>query len=198
MPSLTVPARRRRRRWPVDGIDQAGDQALDESGCSSRKSVATIRWVVDELPVGPQVGLVDQHVSATLEDQAVAHGSGTQAPSMVAGLERGERVGVVLRAGSSRRRRRRCRSRSPAPPARPEARRPGCCPATASRASSREVVGRVDPSGTTSEAPPEVVPDTMRSASPSDCGKPLIAGLGPMNVTSMASAKAPRWPRCRR
>ncbi len=39
---------------------------------------------------------------------------------------------------------------------------------------------------TTSAAPPDVVPAMIRTASPSDCAKALIAGLGPMNVMSMA------------
>ena len=43
---------------------------------------------------------------------------------------------------------------------------------------------------TTRNAPPDVAPDTMRSASPSDLAKPLIAGLGPMYVASMASANS--------
>ena len=46
------------------------------------------------------------------------------------------------------------------------------------------------PSRTTSEAPPDVVPATMRRASPSDCEYPLMAGLGPMNDMSMASANS--------
>ena len=39
---------------------------------------------------------------------------------------------------------------------------------------------------TTSEAPPEVAPATMRRASPFDFTKPLMVGLGPMKVASMA------------
>ncbi len=44
------------------------------------------------------------------------------------------------------------------------------------------------PSRTTSCAPPDVEPATMRTASPFDFTKLLIAGLGPMNVASMAPA----------
>ena len=44
------------------------------------------------------------------------------------------------------------------------------------------------PSLTTRAAPPEVVPATMRTASPSVWAKALMAGLGPMNVASMPSA----------
>ena len=46
--------------------------------------------------------------------------------------------------------------------------------------------GESIPSATTRLAPPEVVPATIRSASPFDWAKPLIAGLGPMNVASIA------------
>ena len=42
----------------------------------------------------------------------------------------------------------------------------------------------------TRNAPPDVDPPTMRSASPSDWAKPLMAGLGPMKLASMASAKS--------
>ena len=42
------------------------------------------------------------------------------------------------------------------------------------------------PSRTTSCAPPEVAPETMRTASPFDCANALMAGLGPMNVASIA------------
>ncbi len=46
--------------------------------------------------------------------------------------------------------------------------------------------GESIPSATTRLAPPEVVPATIRNASPSDWANPLIAGLGPMNVASIA------------
>ena len=46
------------------------------------------------------------------------------------------------------------------------------------------------PSRTTRKAPPEVLPDTMRMASPSDWAKALMAGFGPMSVMSSASAKS--------
>jgi len=43
---------------------------------------------------------------------------------------------------------------------------------------------------TTRAAPPEVVPETIRTASPSVWAKALIAGLGPMNVASRPSARS--------
>ena len=46
--------------------------------------------------------------------------------------------------------------------------------------------GALMPSRTTSEAPPDVVPATMRSASPFDLAYPLIAGFGPMKLASRA------------
>ena len=42
------------------------------------------------------------------------------------------------------------------------------------------------PSRTTSEAPPDVVPATIRRAAPSDLAYPLIAGFGPMKLASIA------------
>ena len=41
---------------------------------------------------------------------------------------------------------------------------------------------------TTRNAPPEVDPEMTRTASPLDCEKALMAGLGPMKVMSIASA----------
>ena len=41
---------------------------------------------------------------------------------------------------------------------------------------------------TTRDAPPDVLPDTMRIASPSDWAKALIAGFGPMKDMSSAPA----------
>ena len=46
------------------------------------------------------------------------------------------------------------------------------------------------PSATTSEAPPDVVPETMRKAAPLDWAKPLIAGLGPMKLASRLPANS--------
>ena len=51
----------------------------------------------DELAVGPQLGLVEQHVAAALLDEAGRPRLGHPRPVEGAGLERGERVGVVLR-----------------------------------------------------------------------------------------------------
>ena len=45
------------------------------------------------------------------------------------------------------------------------------------------------PSRTTRKAPPEVLPETIRMAAPSDWAKALMAGFGPMRVMSRASAK---------
>ena len=50
--------------------------------------------------------------------------------------------------------------------------------------SSGEVISEL----TTSAAPPLVVPLTIRRASPFDWAYPLMAGLGPMKLMSMASA----------
>jgi hypothetical protein len=45
--------------------------------------------------------------------------------------------------------------------------------------------GESIPSRTTRAAPPEVVPEMMRSARPSDWTKPLIDGLGPTKLASI-------------
>ena len=67
------------------------------SGCSSRNSVVTMRWVVTNLPSGQRSRLVDEHVAAALLDQARGPRLGHPRPVDGAGLERGQRVGVVLR-----------------------------------------------------------------------------------------------------
>ena len=68
------------------------------SGCSSRNAGGDDQVGRDELPVRPQLGLVDEHVAAALATSRVAHGSGTQAPSTLPAWNAGQRVGVVLRA----------------------------------------------------------------------------------------------------
>ena len=67
------------------------------SGCSSRNAVRTMRWVVTYSPVGPQVGLVDEHVGAALLDEAGGPGLGHPGAVDVAGDEGGEGVAVGLR-----------------------------------------------------------------------------------------------------
>ena len=51
----------------------------------------------DELAVGPQVGLVDEHLAAALLQEAGGQRLGHPGAVDVAGLERVERVGVGLR-----------------------------------------------------------------------------------------------------
>ena len=53
-----------------------------------------------ELAVGPQLGLVDQHVAAALEHESGRPRLGDPRAVEIAGLQGGQRVGVVL--GSDR------------------------------------------------------------------------------------------------
>ena len=79
---------------------------LTTSGWSSRNSVRTIRWVVTNLPLGHRRRLVDQHLAAALLHEAGRPRLGHPGAVDVAGLERLERLGVLLRHDRRRRRRR--------------------------------------------------------------------------------------------
>ena len=72
-------------------------RCLTTSGCSSRNSVVTMRWVVTNWPSGQRSRLVDEGVPAALLDQArgprLGHPGAVDRP----GLERRQGVGVVLR-----------------------------------------------------------------------------------------------------
>ena len=70
---------------------------MTTSGCSSRNLVAHDEVGGDELAVGPQVALVDEHLAAALLDQAGRPRLGHPGAVDVAGLEGVERLGVLLR-----------------------------------------------------------------------------------------------------
>ena len=145
--------------------------ALITSGCSFEELGRHDEVGRDEVAVGPQVGLVDEHVAAAFEHEAGGPRLGHPGAVEGAGLEGGERVGVVLRRDVHVAAAAACRSRSPRRAARPAARRPGCCRATGWRAWRRRGrPGSSMPSRTTSDAPPDVVPATMRMR--------LAVGLG--------------------
>ena len=153
----------------------------------------------DVLALGPQVALVDEHVGAALLDEPGGPGLGHPGAVDVAGDERGERLAVGLRLD------RHVAAAGvvglvalvlqPGPQGDvlgvAELRRgEASCP--------RGRSGESMPSRTTRNAPPEVLPDTMRMASPSDWAKALMAGFGPIRVMSRPRRTAPRRPRVRR
>ena len=83
MPSLTTAAPPRRRRWPASiASPSPAMRSRTTSGCSSRNSVATIRWVVTNSPSGHSSASSTSTWPPPSSTRRVAHGSGTQAPSM--------------------------------------------------------------------------------------------------------------------
>ena len=80
------------------GVDEAVDERLDDVGVLVEVLGGHDQVGRDELAVGPQVGLVDEHVAAALEHEAGRPRLGHPGAVDRAGLEGGERVGVVLRA----------------------------------------------------------------------------------------------------
>jgi hypothetical protein len=144
----------------------------------------------DEAAVGPQVGLVDEDLAAALEDEARRPRLGHPGAVDVAGLEQRQALGVLLR-----------HDRHVAGAAlvdleallREEVAKGDVCVLPVCGVAMRlpRSCSTLVISGfTTSAAPPEVAPATMRSASPLLLTKALMAGLGPMYVASIAPANS--------
>ncbi len=125
----------------LDRIDEPDEDRLHQVGVLLEELGAHDDVGRDVLAagVGPQVALVDEDRAAAFEDQPGRPRLGN--PGAVDRRRRGttRAWSSWTAAGSTRRRRPRAWSRSPARPARPAARRPGCCRATAWRASCRRV-----------------------------------------------------------
>ena len=74
------------------------EEALHDVGMVGEELRAHDEVRGHELPARPQIALVDEHLTLALDHQArVAHGSGTQAPSMAPDLKASSVWAVVLR-----------------------------------------------------------------------------------------------------
>ena len=162
----------------VDRLAEAGDEVADDVGVLLEELGGDDQVGRHELAVGPQLGLVDEHVPPPSLTRRVAHGSGTHAPSMApdwnAASVSALSCGVI------------CTS----PPPLVSVSKP-CSLSQARRATSwvlpsdgvasvvpARSAGESMPSRTTSEAPPDVVPATMRSASPPGLGVAVDRRVG--------------------
>ena len=147
-----------------------------------------MRCVVTYCPSGHRSRSSTSTVPPPSWIRRVAHGSGTHAPSMSPALKESSVAPFS------------CGLIETSPPPDSSADKPLSCSQARSATSwvlpsagvaivvPARSAGDVISGFTTRNAPPDVAPDTMRSASPSDLAKPLIAGFGPMYVASMASA----------
>ena len=67
--------------WSIASAETV-DEVADDVGVLVEELRGDDQVGGDELAVGPQLGLVEQHGPAALLDEPVAHGSGTHAPSI--------------------------------------------------------------------------------------------------------------------
>ena len=81
----------------LDGVGEADDEGLDHVRMLVQVLGGDDEVGRHEVALGPDVGLVDEHVAAALEHEAGRPRLGHPGAVEGAGLEGGERVGVVLR-----------------------------------------------------------------------------------------------------
>ena len=110
------------------------EQLLDGAGVLGQELRGDDQVRGDEVAVGPQLLLVDQHVRAGVDHEARRPRLRQPGAVELAGLEQVERLRVLLRRDGHVARRRRASLQALARRARRAARRPGCCPAAGWRA----------------------------------------------------------------
>ena len=168
MPSLTI-------CWAAAGSPLASSMASPRPAdevADDRRVVLEVPGGDDqvgrhELPVRPELGLVQEDLAAAFVHQAGGPRLGHPGAVELAGLERGQRVGVVLRGDRHVAAAARVGLEALLLEPRPQGHVLGV--AERRRGQLRRRRGRPAssmPSRTTSDAPPDVVPATMRSASP--------------------------------
>ncbi len=158
----------------------ARSTAATSSGCCSRNCVRTTTCVVTNCPSGQRLRSSTSTVPPPSRTRRVAQGSGTQAPW----ISPARKVSSVCAFA--------CGTTATSPPPSRFAESP--CVFSHARSATSCVLpscgvasflptrsaGVVISGCTTSAAPPDVAPATMRIASPSDFAKALMAGFGPM------------------
>ena len=164
----------------VEGGEVALEQRADELGSLLERRGADDQVRGDVRAVVPQVAFVDEDLAAALLDQPGRPRLGHPGAVDLPGHEGLEDLGVLLGLDAdvapTLERRLVALLGEPGP----QRDVLGVAELRGGQGRAGEVVGRGDVGRVTRNAPPEVVPATMRSASPPDWANPLIAGFGPM------------------